>query len=358
MSFKGKMSDRTYPRLLGFGISLLDIIIDNSQDLLDMYNLPANGEVRISESDELISIFKDVSLFSNDRLHFRPGGATLNALKVAQWCLGNEGRTVVISCVNDDFNGQTLRQAMAQAGVDALFQVKSGAPTGSCLVICTGADRCLVTYGGVSYNLTVDIFDEEDTKAAVEASEFFYCSGYSLVGCFEAIERLAVHANESSDKVFALNMAATYVCQQYADHFKSILPFVDVLFGNQTEAYALSQACGLQAHTCEDIALQLCMWKRERKKRLSRVIVITQGAYPALLAVDNKVMSFPAPTIPEGEIVDANGAGDAFVGGFLSSLMKKQTYDAAVMAGHKAAGIVLRQRGCDLPDISWHQCTI
>ena len=41
----------------------------------------------------------------------------------------------------------------------------------------------------------------------------------------------------------------------------------------------------LKAHTCEDIALQLCMWKRERKKRLSRVIVITQGAYPALLAV-------------------------------------------------------------------------
>ncbi|RUS88427.1 hypothetical protein EGW08_003823, partial [Elysia chlorotica] len=344
------MSEKTYPCLLGFGISLLDIIIDGSQQLLVKYNLPANGEVRVLEPDELISIFQDVKKLEKEKVHFSPGGATLNAIKVAQWCLGRDGRTVVLSCINDDSTGQTLRQAMASAGVDALFQVKTGAPTGSCLAICSGSDRCLVTYGGVSYDLSEDILDEETTKTAVEGAQFFYCSGYSLVGCFEAVERLALHANGYSEKVFALNMAATYVCQQYADRFKSILPLVDVLFGNQSEACALSKACGLQADSCEEIALQLSSWKRQDEKRQQRVVVITQGALPVLLAVDQTVKSFPTPVVPDGEMVDANGAGDAFVGGFLSSLMKSQTYEAAVAAGHRAAGFVLRQRGCRLPD--------
>ncbi|GFS01313.1 adenosine kinase [Elysia marginata] len=110
-----------------------------------------------------------------------------------------------------------------------------------------------------------------------------------------------------------------------------------------------------RASSCEDIALELSMWRREIGKRQHRVIIITQGALPVLLAIDKQVKSFPAPVIPEGEMVDANGAGDAFVGGFLASLMKehrydddeRQTYDyeAAVNAGHEAAGVVLRQRG-------------
>ncbi|GFS01319.1 adenosine kinase [Elysia marginata] len=121
---------------------------------------------------------------------------------------------------------------MDAAGVGSWFQVKPGLPTGSCLVLCTGSNRCLVTYGGASALLSTDSLDQEETKAAIKASQFFYCSGYSLIGCFDAVQRLALHASTNRGKVFALNMAATFVCQKYSDCFKSLLPFVDVLFGN------------------------------------------------------------------------------------------------------------------------------
>ncbi|GFS01325.1 hypothetical protein ElyMa_001094600 [Elysia marginata] len=53
------------------------------------YNLPANGEVRVSESDDLFSIFEDVSNSNKYKMYFRPGGATLNAVKVAQVCMNS-----------------------------------------------------------------------------------------------------------------------------------------------------------------------------------------------------------------------------------------------------------------------------
>ena len=56
--------------------------------------------------------------------------------------------------------------------------------------------------------------------------------------------------------------------------------------------------------------------------------------------------------------MDTNGCGDAFVGGFLSRLVVNGANDAeaddrdkvraCVLEGHRCAGCILRQRGCDL----------
>lgn len=348
-------------RLLGFGSTLLDIIVDTSDDFLCKYNLPVNGEMRVSESDELFAIFEDVQNTYKDRMHLRPGGATLNTVKVAQWCLKETGSTVFISCVSNDLTGRTLREAISRAGVEGWFQVKTGRPTGSCLVLCTNSNRCLVTYAGASALLSDDSLDSKEAKVAVDTSHFFYCSGYTMISCYSAVHRLAQHVSSHPGKVFTLNMAAVFVCQQYAECFRSILPFVDVLIGNQMEALALAPACGLQATSTEEIAVEFSGWSRQGEERPLRVVVITRGAAPAVLAVGQQVSCHPAPTVPEGEMVDANGAGDAFAGGFLSSLMKQKSsweceaqpfnYVTAVQCGHEAAAVVLRQRGCQLPHL-------
>uniref|UniRef100_A0A915K9U0 Adenosine kinase n=1 Tax=Romanomermis culicivorax TaxID=13658 RepID=A0A915K9U0_ROMCU len=49
-----------------------------------------------------------------------------------------------------------------------------------------------------------------------------------------------------------------------------------------------------------------------------RIVVITQGKSPVIVAEGSKLMKFPVALIPDEKIVDTNGAGDAFVGGFLS----------------------------------------
>lgn len=51
-----------------------------------------------------------------------------------------------------------------------------------------------------------------------------------------------------------------------------------------------------------------------------RVVVITQSEKPVLLARsgNNEVKEFPVKQIGEKELIDTNGAGDAFTGGFLA----------------------------------------
>jgi adenosine kinase len=49
---------------------------------------------------------------------------------------------------------------------------------------------------------------------------------------------------------------------------------------------------------------------------------------------------------PVDKIVDVNGAGDAFVGGFLAVIARGGSVDAAVRAGQWAAAHVIQRSGC------------
>lgn len=49
-----------------------------------------------------------------------------------------------------------------------------------------------------------------------------------------------------------------------------------------------------------------------------RIAIITQGADATIVCVGDEVTEYPVTPINKDEIVDANGAGDAFVGGFLA----------------------------------------
>ena len=57
-------------------------------------------------------------------------------------------------------------------------------------------------------------------------------------------------------------------------------------------------------------------------------------------------------TIKNDEIVDLNGAGDAFLGGFLAMYLKVNTGNrlfSCCKAGNDAASVILRNVGCTYP---------
>lgn len=59
---------------------------------------------------------------------------------------------------------------------------------------------------------------------------------------------------------------------------------------------------------------------------------------------------FPIPVIAKDLIVDTNGAGDSFVGGFLSQIVQGKDLDTAIKAGIWLSGQVIQQNGCTFPD--------
>ncbi len=58
---------------------------------------------------------------------------------------------------------------------------------------------------------------------------------------------------------------------------------------------------------------------------------------------------FSVPPVESEKIVDTNGAGDAFVGGFMAQYIRNRPLEACVRCGIWLAGIVIQQHGCTLP---------
>ena len=77
--------------------------------------------------------------------------------------------------------------------------------------------------------------------------------------------------------------------------------------------------------------------KKNRNKR--RVVVITNGPNPAYYCqydfIQEKVIGngiVPVDYVVEEDIVDANGAGDAFAGGFMSRYIKGKSLEICMEA--------------------------
>lgn len=69
----------------------------------------------------------------------------------------------------------------------------------------------------------------------------------------------------------------------------------------------------------------------------ARVVVATDGANGAYLGVDGTIHHVPAVT-PPAPVVDSNGAGDAFVSGFLFGWLDGQTAQRCALLGALAGG--------------------
>lgn len=55
---------------------------------------------------------------------------------------------------------------------------------------------------------------------------FFFCT------CWEAVVQIAKYAFKNN-RVFAINMSACFVTELFADQFIDLLPYIDILFGNE-----------------------------------------------------------------------------------------------------------------------------
>lgn len=63
-----------------------------------------------------------------------------------------------------------------------------------------------------------------------------------------------------------------------------------------------------------------------------------------------QVSEYPVIPIPKEKLVDTNGAGDAFVGGFLAKVVLGKSTEEAVKAGNYAANAVIQRSGATTPD--------
>uniref|UniRef100_A0A4W4HPE6 Adenosine kinase n=1 Tax=Electrophorus electricus TaxID=8005 RepID=A0A4W4HPE6_ELEEL len=332
--------------LFGMGNPLLDICAVVDKDFLDKYTLKPNDQILAEDKHK--AMFEEI--VKKFAVEYRAGGATQNSMKVAQWMIQKPSKVATFfGCIGEDRFGEILKEKAQEAHVDAHYYEQSKEPTGTCAACITGDNRSLVANLAAANCYKKDKhLDLEENWKLVKKAKVYYIAGFFLTVSPESILKVAKHASENN-KIFGINLSAPFICQAFKDSLLKVMPYVDVLFGNETEAATFAREQGFETEDIVEIAMKTQSLPKVNKKR-QRIVVFTQGKECTVMTKGDKVETFPVLQIEESEIVDTNGAGDAFVGGFLSELVQDKPLEQCIRAGHYAANVIIRHVGCTLPE--------
>lgn len=327
--------------LLGIGNPLLDVSAVVSPEYLEKHELGADNAILAEE--------KHLPIFSEIQEHYNPdyiaGGSVQNSLRVCQWIIKQRNVAAFFGCVGEENFAQILEDRARGDGVNVRYQKKGAYLTGKCAVLITGKHRSLIADLGAANHFSEDHLSEGENTKIVENAEFYYISGFFLTVSPPTIQTVAKIALERQ-KPFIMNLSAPFISQFFKEPLMEAMPFVDILFGNETEALTFAKEQNFGTENLKEIGVKMVELKKLNSNK--RVVILTQGHDPVLLFEGGVIREFPVVELHESEIVDTNGAGDAFVGGFLSQLIQGKPYGDCINIGISAAKQIIQRNGCSV----------
>jgi len=223
-------------------------------------------------------------------------------------------------------------------------------PSSVCIVLAGPSDRAFV-----SCYSTTDAFSTEDLEDRSEAlagcshlhiGGYFNLKGLQNQSCLALVRRCR-----------ALGMTVSLNTQYDASeawagtdgHLGKLLPLVDLLFVNGTEAERVAAAI------CQSQAGRLGAEDALCRAFPELTLVVTRGSEGAEVRRHDMPI-VQVPTMPVDEVVDATGAGDAFLAGFLSVWLhgdaaadartaSASLWEAACARGNLAARVCVSRTG-------------
>ena len=259
------------------------------------------------------------------------GGSAANTLYAAS----QFGANTFYSCkvANDEFGDFYLNE-LGDNNIDTnLGSIRSNdGVTGKCLVMVSpDAERTMLTYLGVSENITSDDID----KDALINSKYLYIEGYlvtsptALEACIEA-KKIA----EQHGVLTAITLSDPGMVKFFRGGLEAMIGNgVDLLFANQVEALTWTGEETVKA-------------AGETLKAIAKSFVITLGSEGALLFDGKNYIN-----ISSHEIIalDSNGAGDMFAGAFLYGISTGLDFETSGRLASLSAATVVSQFGPRLP---------
>ncbi|RZC91084.1 hypothetical protein C5167_028909 [Papaver somniferum] len=329
--------------LLGMGNPLLDISAVVDESFLEKYDIKLNNAILAEEKH--VPMYDELA--AKDNVEYIAGGATQNSIRVAQWMLQTPGATSFIGCIGKDKYGEEMTKNSKLAGLNVHYYEDETAATGTCAVCVVGGERSLIANLAAANCYKSEHLQKPENWALVEKAKYYYIAGFFLTVSPDSIQLVAEHAAKNN-KVFCHNLSAPFICEFFKGVQENVLPYVDYLFGNESEARTFSKVHGWETEDVEKIALKISELPKVSGRK--RIAVISQGADPVVVATDGKVTTYPVIPLPKEKLVDTNGAGDAFVGGFLSQLVLEKPIEECIRAGCYAANVIIQRSGCTYPE--------
>jgi adenosine kinase len=331
--------------LIAIGNPIVDISAKIDKETIAKYELAWGQTVFINETNK--GIFEELE--KSPDVCYVPGGGIENSLRVCAWCLKmneekkDKFKLTMLGCTGDDEYRKKIVNALEDIGVTPLFEINKEQSTSRCGVGINEKERCLVSHIMASNTLSIS-FIEQNMKTIL-SHEAIIIEGYFLLERFEICKQL-VNEFKKANKPIIFTLCAVFLLQNIGDKMIKIANDADIIFGNMDECEALAGQKG-------EIYSETFGFAHKKLTPKDRKLIITCGSRGVFCSkynyeedrLDFVLQGFPT-FIKKSEIVDMNGAGDAFLGGYISQWMRGKSVNICAKAGNEASGIILKNVGC------------
>lgn len=336
--------------LIAIGNPMVDITVSIDKDTLQNYGLEYR---RTTFCNEKTQKFLD-ELDKRPIVTYTPGGSVMNTLRVCSYILNmnqNESgkhHITMLGAVGNDIYKDKIINSLKEAKVEPMLEILQE-KTSRCGVGIYKRDRCLVPDIQASKKLSKEFIDEK--LESIYQHDVLLIEGYYLKENYDLCKFLCQEFKKQN-KLVILTLSAVCIVQYHMDKIREIADMSDMIIGNMEETEVL--AGGKNAvfqDTYEKVHKIL-----SPKNRLLVVTCGSHGVYCSIynyqsMRLDLILQCFPN-FVKNDDIVDLNGAGDAFLGGFLAMYLKGNINNklfSCCKAGNNAASVILRNVGCTFP---------
>ena len=348
-SYMAKMNSKIRCNsLLAIGNPIVDISAEVTREILDKYHLKF-GETVFADKNN-VGFYQELE--NMPQVSYIPGGSIQNTLRIAAYCLNLEPsirnffKLTMLGATGADTYRDKIINSFNQLGVNHILEKIPNAQTSRCGVGIHMKERCLLPEIRAS-NLITDEFIKENMGEIIK-HDALLIEGYFLQEKYELCQYLCSEFKKQK-KLVVLTLSAVTIVEQHCDNIINISNDVDMIVGNMAEMEALAGVSNVDYKTTFEKASKKLTAK-------DRAFVITHGSKGVVVgkydynkgSMDFIFQCFPT-VMKMDEIEDLNGAGDAFLGGFLSQYMQGKTLEACCKAGNDAASMILRSIGCTIP---------
>jgi sugar/nucleoside kinase (ribokinase family) len=317
-------------KILGLGNAVIDITANIEDGFLDDHNIKKGlcYEAHIDEVPTYIKKIKDLGV----ELGYSAGGSAANTM-VCIAALG--GQASFSGFIGQDDDGTFFKDSLALYDVNTQDMIsRDSGQTGKIFILVTpDCQRSFMSFHGASATAQPEAAHIE----MIKSNGALYIEGFSLYSpqgfeMYKAAADIAV----SEGKLIIFNPCDANVVEEKNIAVQELTGRADIIIANRQEALAMTKQ-----HTFDGA---LAAFSDMKKK----CVVITDSANGAYIIESQTTLHSPIIREPS-KIVNDNGAGDNFAGGFLYGYLQQNlpAIEAAKI-GHLCAGYILEQ-ACSRP---------
>jgi len=311
--------------VLGIGAPVVDHIIPVDSHFLD--NLPGTKRGMIPVDYAMLTkIICDAKVKPKTFL----GGSGANTIRG----LAKFGyRCAFTGKIGQDSASKLFLQNLQELNIVPLLSYSNTPMAQVVCLISERGERTMRSFLGASKEMKPEDLKPEMFKGV----HLVHIEGYQML--YENVVQRTMELAKAAGAKVSFDLGSFEVVEKHKKQIIGLLGrYVDVLFANEDETYALTKlapepACSILRDICD-------------------TVVVLMGVKGCWVGSGEKQIQCPAYPV---EPLDTTGAGDMFASGFLHGYLKGKSLEESAHYGALAGAAVVQVHGTELPSTLWSE---